>query len=335
MSKVLVVVLVVLLAVSALIAVAAIAIPAIGLFVFPVARVSSTAGSPTEVVSPAQTVPPTVVSKPTTTIAPTELPATEEQLPTATPLAAGDGACTPVETLAAENGQISYQGIHFALDPALATSVMAQQCAAVPFRVEDVPSSAHPAGVTFTFPTKRKRVDFQPLIAVYAVEGDMQDYLYPLNALGDLQNLLKLRPEPSPWFDAAPLHVRPQYLDFAEGAGVRGIIQYMQDIFFYTNNGLLYNFDGLTNDGRYYVNVRVPVAVPFLMDLDGPDPRTNINPQAISVPDWPKYGTEQRPIIDAYNQEALRRFDQATDADFAPNLALLDALVRSLQVGAP
>jgi hypothetical protein len=281
------------------------------------------------------TVQPTVISELTAAaVAPTMPPATEALLPTFTP-PIGAGGCAPAETLTAENGHFTYQGISFLLDPALATSVTARQCAAIPFRVEDVPGSAHPAGVTFTFPTERKRVDFQPLIAVYAVEGDMQQYLYPLNSLTALHHLLAERPEPSPWFEAAPLHVRPQYADFGGGTGVRGIVEYMQALFFYTNNGLLYNFDGLTSDGRYYVNVRFPLAVPFLMDIENSDPRTNTNPDAITIPEWPDDYSARSQIIEAYNQEALRRFGLASDGDFGPDLVLLDALVRSLEVAAP
>ena len=301
----------------------------------PITPAVSTAEVPTEIVSPLPTVLPTSVSEPAATAVVTTAPtASPQPLATSTPPTA-EGACAPVETLTAENGHVTYHGISFHLNPALATSVMAQQCEAAPFNVEDLPGSAHPAGVTFTFPSKRKRVDFQPLIAVYAIEGDMQDYLYPLNSLGDLQSLLKAQPEPSPWFDAAPLHVRPQYVDFVQGAGVRGVIQYMQDIFFYTNNGLLYNFDGLTADGRYYVNVRMPVAVPFLLDIENSDPGTNTNPDAIPVLDWPADYAQRGQIVEAYNQEALRRFDQTSDSDFGPDLALLDALVRSLQIAAP
>ncbi len=323
MPKSLVIVLAALLVAAAAIGGAAISAPALWLFVFPAVRAENSNGQPTEVLVPG----PTAVSMPTPSTPPTEPPVATSS--------AGDRACTPAETLTAVNGRITYQGINFTLDPALATGVTAQACQAVPFRVEDLPGTSHPAGVTFTFPANRKRVDFQPLIAVYAVQGDMQAYLYPLNSLPDLQRLLTKRIEPSPWFDHAPLHVRPQYLDFDGGAGVRGIVEYAQDIFFYTNNGLLYNFDGLTRDGRYYVNVRVPVAVPFLMDLDGADPRTNTNPEAIAIPDWTSDYTQQGQIIQAYNQEALRRFDQTTDAAFTPDLALLDALVRSLQVVAP
>ena len=54
--------------------------------------------------------------------------------------------------------------------------------------------------------------------------------------------------------------------------------------------------------------------------------------QAIPVPGWPKYANEQRPIIDAYNLEALRHFEQATNAEITPDLALLDTLARSLKI---
>ena len=54
--------------------------------------------------------------------------------------------------------------------------------------------------------------------------------------------------------------------------------------------------------------------------------------RAVPIPGRPKYANEQRPIIDAYNLEALRRFSQMTDAEFTPDLALLDTLARSLAI---
>jgi hypothetical protein len=170
---------------------------------------------------------------------------------------------------------------------------------------------------------------------VYIVEGDLQAFLYPINSLGDLKNTIKLRPDPATWFDGAPLHVRRKYLDFANGAGVRGVVEYAQDIFFFTNDGLLYEFDGLTQDGRYYINVRFPIAAPFLMDIEHGDPNTNVNANAIGIPNWPSDYNDQGNTIKTYNTEALRRFDQMAESDFAPDLAALDALVKSIQIVAP
>jgi hypothetical protein len=170
---------------------------------------------------------------------------------------------------------------------------------------------------------------------VYEVVGDMQNYVFPLNVLDALQTKVTQRPEPVTWFNSAPLHSRQSYISFASGSGVRGIVQYMQDRFFYTNNGLTYEFNGLTQDGRYFVSVHFPLDVPFLMELSGPDPLTNMNPQAITIPGWTNDYQQQAPIVEAYNTEALRRLEQMSDQDSLPNITLLDTLVQSIKVNKP
>ena len=244
--------------------------------------------------------------------------------------------CTNPIALDVQAGQVTYNGITLNIDPSLAKSVTAQSCPAFAVQMDQVePGTTHPAYTVFKFPTDRQRIDFQPEVRVYTVEGDMQSYLYPLNSLGDLKNAIDQRPDPATWFDGTPLHVRRKYLDFANGAGVRGVVEYAQDIFFFTNNGLLYEFDGLTQDGRYYINVRYPIATSFLMDIEHSDPTTNVNSQAIAIPNWPSDYNDQGNIIKAYNEEALRRFDQMADSDFTPDLAVLDTLVKSIQIVAP
>ena len=256
------------------------------------------------------------------------------------PIIAGEPAnptsCTdPVTLTPAKDNRIVYKGISFILDPTLGESVRVKECPTVPFSIDLEPGTAHPSYFAFSFPIERKRIDFQPELRVYTVSGDMQSYLYPLKVLEDLHNMVSQQLEPITWFDGAPLHVKRSYLSFAKGKGVRGVVEYAQDIFFFTNNGLLYEYDGLTDDSRLYVNVRFPVAVLFLMDIENSDPRTNVNPQAITIPEWTEDYNQQGKIIEAYNQEALRRFDQMTAGDFTPSLQVLDALVGSLEIAAP
>jgi len=244
--------------------------------------------------------------------------------------------CTaPVTLTPGDGGKIAYKGISFILDPALASRVSVKECPVVPFSNDTVPGEAHPAYVGITFPTERQRIDFQPELRVYTAEGDLSSFLYPLNVLSDLQNAVSNQPEPITWFDGTVLHVHRSYLPFSSGKGVRGVVEYAQDYFFYTNNGLLYEFDGLTGDGHYYVNLRFPISVPFLMDIENSDPRTNRNTQAIAIPEIPSDYEGMRKIIDDYNQEALRRFDPMTDAEFSPSLQSLDALMSSLAIAAP
>ena len=110
----------------------------------------------------------------------------------------------------------------------------------------------------------------------------------------------------------------------------------MQDFFFFTNNGLTYELNGLTQDGHYFVLVRYPVSVPFLMELEGSLlPPVNLNPQSISIPEWPDTYELQLKIIEDYNTEVLRRLEQMSENQSTPDIALLVALVGSIQVNKP
>ncbi|HEY6072851.1 MAG TPA: hypothetical protein VIV15_05525, partial [Anaerolineales bacterium] len=73
----------------------------------------------------------------------------------------------------------------------------------------------------------------------------------------------------------------------------------------------------------------------FLIDIVNGDPKTNVNPNALAIPASTGNYEDQRKDIDAYNAEALRRFDQMADSDFTPDLAKLDALVKSIQITTP
>ena len=245
-------------------------------------------------------------------------------------------SCTePVEVPVVE-GQASYNGISFTIDAALNYGIAARNCPAADWDDQWM-TEAHPPYTEFFFPTySRQNIDYQPSIRVYEVTDDMQAYAHPLGSLDELQATLEQRPEPIIWFQHSPLHTHEAYLDFANGAGVRSLVQYMQDVFFYTNNGLIYEFHGLTQDGRHFVSVRYPVSVPFLMELNGITlPPNNINPSAIAIADWPSEYEDQRRVVEIYNNEALQRFEQMSDSEAFPNLALLDQLVESIQVSQP
>jgi hypothetical protein len=246
-------------------------------------------------------------------------------------------ACSDPAAVSVVNNQASYNGVSFQIDPSLDHGLAARICAAATGEGEQIGIQAHPPYTEFFFQTySRGNVDFQPQMRVYEVTGDLQNMLYPINVLDELQATLQQRPEPVTWFQNSPLHTNEAYLDFANGAGVRGLIQHMQDYFFYTNNGLIYEFHGLTQDGRHFVSIRYPVSVPFLMELEGITlPPSNINPNAIAIADWPSDFERQRQVIEAYNNQALQRFEQMSDSDVFPNLALLDEMVQSIQVGQP
>ena len=247
----------------------------------------------------------------------------------------GQACSEPVE-VPVSDGRLSYNGISFSIDAALNYGIAARNCPAADWDPQGG-TEAHPPYTEFFFPTySRQNVDFQPSIRVYGLKGELKNYPYPLGAPDELKATLEQRPEPVTWFQHSPLHTRETYLDFRNGAGVRGLVQYMQDVFFYTNNGLIYEFNGLTQDGRHFIQVRYPVSAPFLMELNGFTlPPNNINPNAIAIPGWPSDYEQQRQVIEAYNNEALQHFEQISDEDVLPKLTLLDRLVQSMQVSQP
>ncbi len=112
------------------------------------------------------------------------------------------------------------------------------------------------------------------------------------------------------------LHAQVKYLDFKNGSGVRFLTQFDQAPLPINNFELIYTFQGLTRDGKYYIAVVLPVTHPDL-------PATNhVSPQqATELKDFP-----------AYLAKTVTWLDQQPDNSFMPDLARLDALVQSIEV---
>ena len=108
-----------------------------------------------------------------------------------------------------------------------------------------------------------------------------------------------------------------EYMDFQNGSGVRYLSQYGQAIYPINNNGLFYTFQGITSDGAWYVAVVMPVAHPMLPSTDEPPGG-----------DWEAFSDQ----FEAYLSETKALLETQSDVSFTPDLRLLDAMARSLQV---
>jgi hypothetical protein len=95
-----------------------------------------------------------------------------------------------------------------------------------------------------------------------------------------------------------------RYLDFADGAGVRFVTRYAMEASPTTNENIFYTFQGLTSDSRYYIAVFYPIT-------------------AKGLP-----GTEV--ILTTTNF-----LNRLASADFTPDLAKLDDMLKSLRVVEP
>ena len=116
------------------------------------------------------------------------------------------------------------------------------------------------------------------------------------------------------------LTVQTQYIDFVGGSGVRFVGRLSQDASPILRDQTAYYFQGLTEDGRFYVSMRWPVTTAGL---------------PVSMEEFP---AELQEAIDSnfdiYMQQATDSLNVLESSDWVPDLAELDALISSLTITA-
>jgi hypothetical protein len=227
-------------------------------------------------------------------------------------------------------------GVHFVAEASLATSIWQEARPASPLP-EDLEGPGYwlaiPEHLRFTFADpglspERRRMGFS-----VAAEG--QILIFPLAELADmspmvqekietLRGLLAERgPAPAgelpllpPTNSAQVFHAQAQYLDSGNLHGLRFISQHSQDPQpIMLSQEVFYTFQGLTDDGAYYVAIFYPLTTAAL-------------PDTIEIQDWQAFHAN----YDTYLAETTAVLDQLAATGFRPELSLLDALVTSLRI---
>jgi hypothetical protein len=163
----------------------------------------------------------------------------------------------------------------------------------------------------------------QPQIFVFPVQDLVKINEGAAGIVASLQTLLQSPAEVKdmpflPLFNAAQMmHAQVQYKDFKNGRGVRYLTQFSQAILPINNHDLIYTFQGLTSDGRYYVAAVLPVNQPSLPADEKVD--ANLPPEFTS--DFP-----------AYLANMVKLLNSQAPNTFTPDLSLLDAMLSSLEI---
>jgi hypothetical protein len=161
-----------------------------------------------------------------------------------------------------------------------------------------------------------------------------QIFIYPVQDLGkvnegagkivaSLQTLLQSPQEiPNmpflPLFNAAQvMHAQIQYLDFQSGQGLRYLTQFDQGIMPINNYELIYTYQGLTRDGKFYVAAVLPVNHPSL-PADG----------KVTGNEPPEFTSDFR----AYVANVVNTLNPQPANTFIPDLTRLDAMMSSLEI---
>jgi hypothetical protein len=124
-----------------------------------------------------------------------------------------------------------------------------------------------------------------------------------------------------PWVNARQSFcAQPMLVEFPGGRGIRYLAHYAQDPSPVLEGQVFYTFQGITNDGQFYVTAMFPVQTGIFPAQPLPCPRcgeADYDPFA----EWQALLAEQLPQVNA----------QPADA-FSPSLSALDALVKSIRI---
>lgn len=248
------------------------------------------------------------------------------------PFADGSQPCRP-EAGSGSIAGIDEYGVSFQYDPYLAAGIQPQIVNAF---TEDNGMNylLLPQHLSFTFLNsyadaepllQRQQLNLETMPQIVVYPATAYSAMHPLarTQIEQLQAMLAAQPStPGGTMPYLPLHNAAQvfhsqlaYLAFTNGAGVRYVTAFSQDASPVTNQHLIYTFQGLTNDGQYYVAAFFPV-------------KTAVLPDTVQVDDWEAFSVS----YSTYVAETKAALNDLTLLDFTPDFTRLDAVVASLRV---
>lgn len=134
----------------------------------------------------------------------------------------------------------------------------------------------------------------------------------------DPEGTMPLLPPPNSMMDH---WVQFSDLDFNDGRGVRYISDspIRQNIGVWTNETMGYYFQGLTEDGQFYISFHWPISTDLLPDTSAEAPGNDVDQASASQESY-----------DRYTAGVKTALNELEPGDWSPDLAELDALVQSL-----
>ncbi|GEM_PF-1326452 len=112
-------------------------------------------------------------------------------------------------------------------------------------------------------------------------------------------------------------HARLHYLNFKNGSGIAYLAQLGQAYGAISNYDLLYVFQGITSDGRYYVSAFLPLNAPGLVDQAEAPPEADSRFQG---------------DFEAYARQVAAELDARPTDGFIPSLDEIEQMLTSLEI---
>jgi hypothetical protein len=125
-----------------------------------------------------------------------------------------------------------------------------------------------------------------------------------------------------PWINAKQVFcAQPQIIEFADGKGVRYLSYYSQGLDPVVEQNVFYTFQGVTEDGKFYVSALFPIQT-GIFPTEPPACSKCSDPNYDFPSEWKDAVTKQ-----------LNQLNSQPQDQFTPSLEKLDELIRSIQIG--
>lgn len=248
-----------------------------------------------------------------------QVPVITEEKPIDTP--------TAVPTIQVDSPDISYEGISFSYDQTIARNITPKTIQGQNLGEEQLPGETYPSYIEFSFEGYGVSDHFhEPKIRVYPVEEYRIINPSAASIVDALQQTLIDKPGGSamsnlpflPMWNAAQMFsANVEYIDFQNGSGLRYLTMFGQAIYPIDNMNLFYTFQGITDDGRYYISAVLPIIHGGLPN----DGASLLDDYEGFIENW-----------DTYLAETLTWLEEQTPQSFLPNLEDLDAMMSSFVI---
>lgn len=220
--------------------------------------------------------------------------------------------------------------ISFYLDPSLGDG---HECTTIP----ESNSPDRPTYYPFIYPTHTEvtiqnypltQTQFPPQIWIYPVAkfSELLPEVFP-QLLADLEGIISdgaISGKKPPFLPAVleqqTFFAHEKNISFNGGQGIRYITEYSEGPNPITNQNIIYTFQGLSNDGMYWVAVTLPISHPIL-----PDEYSTL----------PEGYTQESLIMEypTYTNDIKDRLSAELPDSFSPSLYILDILIMNMIIG--
>ncbi|MFN8382809.1 MAG: hypothetical protein U0V02_12750 [Anaerolineales bacterium] len=162
---------------------------------------------------------------------------------------------------------------------------------------------------------------YEPHILIFRSDEYAQYTENTANIISAMQSLQYVDGQPLPESLGSDFMAQTHAINFKNGHGVRYLTQVFTNFNPVNNSDLIYYYQGITDDGKYYVEAILPIGASFLAADD------NIN-TPLPADGIPFDMNNFQGYLDAVAQ----RLNSTDTFSFTPYLDYLDAMIESMQV---